>query len=62
LFIEQAIEQQDGGLEFMGRSQHGGGIDHQGNGLSAAAGGCLLATRPRFDRGIEKLALHLAAR
>jgi len=38
LFIEQAIEQRDGGLEFIGRSLEIGGMDGYRNGLSTAPG------------------------
>ena len=38
LFIEQAVEQEDGGLEFMGRSLEVGGMDGYRNGVSAAPG------------------------
>jgi hypothetical protein len=34
LFIEQAIEQKDGSLHFIGRGQKGGGMDGHRNGLS----------------------------
>jgi hypothetical protein len=62
LFIEQAIEQQDGGLEFMGRSLEVGGMDGYRNGLSALPGEPLFAARNGFAGGIEKLALHLHSR
>ena len=62
LFIEQAIEQQDGGLEFIGRSLEVGGMDSHRNGLSAAPGEQLFAARGGFDVGIEKLATHLHSR
>ena len=38
LFIEQAIEQEDGGLEFIGGSLEVGGMDGYRNGVSAAPG------------------------
>ena len=38
LFVEQAIEQKDGSLDFIGRGLEGGRMDGHGNGLSAAAG------------------------
>jgi len=59
LFVEQAIEQKDGSLEFIGRSLEVGGMDGYRNGLSAAPGEQLLAARDGFDGGIEKLAIHL---
>jgi len=59
LFIEQAIEQEDGGLEFIGRSLEVGGMDSHGNGVSAAPGKQLFAARDGLDVGIEKLAIHL---
>ena len=62
LFIEQAIEQQDGGLEFMGRSLEVGGMDGYRNGLSAAPGEPLFAAGDGFAGGIEKLALHFHSR
>jgi hypothetical protein len=62
LFIEQAIEQQDGGLEFIGRSLEVGGMDGYRNGLSAAPCEQLFAAREGFDGGIEKLAIHLHSR
>jgi len=59
LFIEQAIEQQDGGLEFIGRSLEVGGMDSHRNSLSAAPGEQLFAAWGGFDVGIEKLATNL---
>jgi len=38
LFIEQAIEQQDGSLELIRRCLENGGMDAHRNGLSTAAG------------------------
>jgi hypothetical protein len=38
LFIQQAIEQEDGGLEFIGRSLQVGGMGGYRNGVSAARG------------------------
>jgi hypothetical protein len=38
LFIKQAIEQEDGGLEFIGRSLEVGGMDGYRNGVSATPG------------------------
>ncbi len=59
LFIEQAIEQKDGSLEFMGRSLEVGGMDGHRDGLSAAPGEHLFAAWHGLDGGIEKLALDL---
>src|SRR6266481_9773814 len=62
LFIEQAIEEEDGGLEFMGRRLEVGGMDGYRDGLSAAPGEHLFGAKDRFDGGIEKLALDLHSR
>jgi hypothetical protein len=37
LFVQQTLEQEDCGLEFVGRQLERGSLDSQGNGLSAAA-------------------------
>jgi hypothetical protein len=37
LFVEQTIEQEDGGLEFVGRELEGGGVDGQRKSLGTAA-------------------------
>jgi hypothetical protein len=57
LFIEQAIEQKDGRLNFGGRSLEGGSMHGHRNGLSTASGQHLLAAWDGLDGGIEKLAL-----
>src|SRR5437762_5332848 len=52
LFIEQAIEQQDGGLEFIRRCLELGGMDGHRNGLSAAPGEHCLR------RGTDSMAVY----
>jgi hypothetical protein len=49
LFVEQAIEQKDGSLEFIGRSLEVGGMDGHRDGLSAAPGEHLFAARDGLD-------------
>ncbi len=49
LFVEQAIEQKDGSLEFIGRSLEAGGMDGHRDGLSAAPGEHLFAARDGLD-------------
>jgi len=56
LFIQQAIEQKDGGLQFIRRGLEGGGMGGHGNGLSTTPGEHLLAARDGLHGGIEKLA------
>jgi len=56
LFIEQPIEQEDTGLEFVGRDLQAGRVNGQWNRLGAAACHGLVAAIRRFDRGIEELA------
>lgn len=59
LFVEQAVKQEDGGLEFIGRQLESGGVDGYRNGLRAAAGQHLLAAFDRIDGRVEELAIDL---
>ena len=59
LFIEQTVEQQDSGLQFVGRQLQRLRVDGQRNGLGAATGQHLIAALRRIDGGIQKLALDL---
>lgn len=61
LFIEQPMEEKDGGLEFLGRARKRFGVDRQGKSLGAATGQGLIAALGRIDGGIEKLAIDLQA-
>ena len=61
LFVEQAIEQQDGGLEFIGGNLEGDRMNRQRHCLSAAASQDLFATIGRIDGGVEKLAIDFGS-
>ena len=61
LFIEQTIEQQDGGLQFVGRQLERFGVDSQRNGQRAATGQHLVAALRGIDGGIQELALDLGS-
>ena len=61
LFIEQAIKEQDGGLEFIRGGLESGGMDGNRNDVSAPPGERLIAARDGIDGGIEKLAVHIDA-
>src|SRR5437867_11548010 len=54
LFVEQAIEQQDGRLEFIGRDGEGGGVGDQRDGVGGAAGPDLLLGASRLCGGVQK--------
>jgi hypothetical protein len=57
LFVEQSIEQDNGGIEFVGRDLEGHRMNRQRHCLRAAASQDLLATINRIDGGVEKLAI-----
>src|SRR5439155_6397258 len=58
LFVEQPIEQDDSGVEFVERDLQVGRVNSQRNSLGAAAGHGLMAAIGHLDGGIEKLAAH----
>src|SRR6266480_1848918 len=61
LFVEQSIEQDNRGLEFVGGDLQGHRMNSQRHGLSAAAGQGLVATIGRIDCGVHKLAIDFAS-
>ena len=56
LFVEQSMEQQDGGLEFVGRDLQGVGANGKWNRLGTAARQDLVAPNGGIDGGVEELA------
>ncbi len=56
LFVEQSIEQDNCGLEFVGGDLEGHRMNSQRHCLSAAAGQSLVATIGRIDCSVDKLA------
>ena len=61
LFVEQSIEQDNRGLEFIGGDLQGHRMNRQRHCLSAAASQGLLATIGRIDCGVEKLAIDFGS-
>ncbi len=57
LFVEQAIEEDDRGLDLVGRDFEVGRVNGQRNGLGAAPSHGLVAPIGCLDRGIEELAV-----
>lgn len=53
LFIEHAVEQDDGGLQFLGSDLQAGGIGEGGYGLTAAAAEQLPLACCGISRGVE---------
>ena len=65
LLIQEAVKQEDGGLQFMGRKLQPGDIGEQGNRFRRASGEHLSPTPTRFRRGVkvkagDKLARNLS--
>ncbi len=61
LFVEQSIEQDNGGLEFVGGDLEGHRMNRQRHCLSAAASQDLVATIGRIDCDVEKLAIDFGS-
>ena len=61
LFVEQCIEQDNRGLEFVGGDLQGHSMNSQGHGLSTAASQDLVVTIGRIDCGVEKLAIDFTS-
>jgi hypothetical protein len=61
LFVEQSIEQDNRGLEFVGGDLQGRRMNRQRHGLSAAASQGLVATIGRIDCGVKELAIDFAS-
>jgi len=57
LFVEQAIEEDNCGFEFIGRDFEVGRVNGQGNRLVTATSHDVVAAIGRLDRGIEELAI-----
>ena len=61
LFVEQGMEPQDGGFEFMGRAWESIGANGERDGLRTLSGQSLAAAVGRVDGGIEELAVDFDA-
>jgi hypothetical protein len=61
LFVEEAVEQNDGRLEFLGRALEDRGVGETGNQFRGLARQDLLATDGRLGTGVEVQATHLGA-
>src|SRR6266567_2914443 len=60
-FVEEAVEQNDGRLEFLGGALEDRGVGEAGNQLSGLARQDLLATDSRLGRGVEVQTAQLGA-
>ena len=54
LFVEQAVEQQDGGFEFIGGYVERGGVGHQRDRLRGAPGADLIFRASRVGGSVQK--------
>ena len=61
LFVEQSIEQENRGVEFVGRDLEGGGVNGHRNCLGTAASQGLPAPNGGIHGGIEKLAIDFGS-
>ena len=61
LLVEQAVEEQDGGFEFIGRHLKGGGIGDQRDRLGGLPGAELIACLPAIGGGIQESPGHIGA-
>jgi len=61
LFVEQSIEQDNRGLEFVGGDLEGYRMNRQRHGLSTTASQDLVATIGRIDCRVDKLAIDFAS-
>ena len=61
LFVEQSIEQDNRGVEFVGRDLEGGGVNGHRNRLGTAASQALLAPNGGIHGGIEKRAIDFGS-
>ena len=61
LLVEQAIEKQDGRLQFLGRYLKSGGVGQQRNRLGGLPGAELIASLPAIGGGVKESPGHLGA-
>jgi hypothetical protein len=61
LLVEQAVEKQDGRLQFIGRYLESGGIGQQRNRLGGLLGAELIASLPAIGGGVKESSGHLGA-
>ena len=61
LLVEQAVEKQDGRLQFIGRYLESGGIGEQRNRLGSLPGAELIARLPAIGGSVKKSSGHLGA-
>jgi hypothetical protein len=54
LLVEQAVEKQNGGFEFIGRYLENGRIDHQRNRLRGLPGTELIPSLPTIDGSVQE--------
>jgi hypothetical protein len=61
LFIEQAVEKQNGRFEFIGRYLERGSIGHQRNRLRGLSGAQLIPGLPAVSRSVQEPTSHQRA-
>jgi hypothetical protein len=61
LFVEQAVEKQNGGFKFIRRYLEGGSIGHQRNRLRSLPGAKLIPSLPTIGGSVEEASGHLRA-
>jgi hypothetical protein len=61
LLVEQAVEKQDGRLQFIGRYLKSGGVGQQRNRLGGLPGAEQIARLPAIGGGVKESASHLGA-
>src|SRR5713101_2932248 len=61
LFVEQAVEKQNSGFNFIGRYLESGGIGHQRNRLGGLPGAELIASQATLGGSVQESSGHLGA-
>ena len=61
LLVQQTVEQQNGGLEFMGRNLESGGVGYQRNGEGGLSRADLIPGLPAIGGSIEEASSHFCA-
>lgn len=61
LFVQQAVKQQNGRFEFIGRDLKSGGIGHQRNGAGGLPGADLIPRLPAIGGGVQESTSHFGS-
>jgi hypothetical protein len=61
LLVQQTVEQQNYGLEFMGRNLESGGVGYQRNGEGGLSSLDLIPCLPAIGGSIEEASSHFCA-